>query len=628
MTETQPFQFNSVSAPSANNLATPSRRGHSHRRSFAVSGDFEFLKQPPTGFSGTNSSSVPPLPRCVSPEPSNNNNLNINKFNPHDYEKPNEVSFSNVLTPRKISNDIASPSPRFFISEEPRFTSPVKGVPDAIINLDDALKTKPRSFKSHRRSESAPADLEVAIDFKHARSIPDFRIDEEEDAIENQDIDDKASNDSDNNNNNNNTSGIGSMIETRPNKIGEPAPFGLMSPLRPSSPAFKKNYQMNETTSSPTKLIFHPQSSGVYSNGSKTDQYNSLKIKRQKQRYYHYTKQLPTNNITVNTQNQALQEKKSATSLTSATSKTPVTMVTTPSNAVNSPVTPLSNKEFNPTPNSCNIINNSVKSTASNLNIGSSDGSTSLISNSNEQRRARSPDFSVHQQMYHKYPTLSNHVSNNLGSKFVRRNSGPAVQTSFKFESKIYDIPLNDKYNDPYNENAMEEYPMNERSVTPKFGERSIMKQDYDQLQRSESHDTNNSLDEPNGNMTLSMDILMGEPGDTVDLSNNGSEEIIGGLQNISIQSPERHSRGINSTSKVSLSNLDKVDKKISMKSTDDLKITGETRSASDSVMEIKSNRLQHNSNAKVMNNGISTTVATGKKKRSKLSIFTNLFSK
>ncbi|SMN20103.1 similar to Saccharomyces cerevisiae YDR528W HLR1 Protein involved in regulation of cell wall composition and integrity and response to osmotic stress [Maudiozyma saulgeensis] len=626
MAETQPLQFSSVPTPSSNNLATPSRRGHSHRRSFAVSGDFEFLKQPPNALPGTNSSSVPPLPRCISPEPytKNKNNLNVNNFNPHDYEKPNDVSFSNVLTPRKISNDISSPSPRFFISEEPRFTSPVKGVPDAIINLDDALKTKPRSFKSHRRSESAPADLEVAIDFKHARSIPDFRIDEEEDAT---DLLENANNDSDDSNNNNINNGRKSEMEARPNRITEPTPFGLMSPLRPSSPAFKKNYEMNETSSSPTKLIFHQQSSGVYSNGSKTDQYNSLKIKRQKQRYYHYTKQLPTNNITVNTQTQALQEKKSATSLISATSKTPVTMVTTPSNAINSPVTPLSSKEFNPTPTNCNIIINSDKSTGNNTNISSSGGSTSSISNLHEQRRARSPDFLVHQQIYQKYPSLNNHNSNNLGSKFIRRNSGPAIQSSFKFESKSYDIPLNDKYNDPYNEDTLDEYPINERSVTPKFGERSLMKQDYNRLQKTESHDTNNSLNATNGKMTLSMDILMGEPGDTVDLSNNGSTEIINGVQNISITSPKRSSSGIKSINDASLSNIDKVNKKISMKSAEDLKVVGETRSASDSVMEMKSNRLQNNSTTKIMNNSTNITM-TGKKKRSKLSIFTNLFSK
>lgn len=623
MTETQPFQFGNMNTPSVNNLNTPSKRGHSHRRSFAVSGDFEFLKQPPNtigGSSNVNSNSVPPLPRCVSPDI--NNSENKDKFNSTD------VSFAQSLTPRKIYNNISSPSPRFFISEEPKFTSPVKGVPDAIINLDDALKTKPKSFKSHRRSESAPADLEVAIDFKHSKSIPDFIIDEE-DSIENQDSDDDTD------------------IVPGTNQ----ATFGLMSPLRPSSPAFRKNYQMNETPSSPTKLIFHQQSSGIYSNSStKTDQYNSLKIKRQKQRYYHYTKQLPTNNITVNTQTHALQEKKSTASLVSATSRTPVTMVTTPSNSANSPVTPLSNRDFNQISASSSTVNcnnnnqnnnsssnndnnfsgsSAGKSTAMSSNINTSGGSNSSITNIYEQRRARSPDFLTHQQTFQKYPNMNNQYSNNMGSKFGRRNSGPTVQSSFKFKSKTYDMPINDQKNAVIindNTNKIDESASNEPSVTPTFGDRSNLNPSNENLQRTHFDELDNPANNTKGPVTLSMDILMGEPGDTVDLSENNSAEIIDGFQNISISSKDLVQNDYQKSSE--MINMGKK----SSKATHEMKLQPEARSASDSVVEMKGTGFHNNFNnfnSTSKDNKNSTQAnGTAKKKRSKLSIFTNLFSK
>ncbi|KAG0668303.1 hypothetical protein C6P45_004811 [Maudiozyma exigua] len=625
MTETQPFQFGPMNTPSTNNLNTPSKRGHSHRRSFAVSGDFEFLKQPPNtigGSSNVNSSSVPPLPRCASPD--FNNSQNKSKFNSSD------VSFAQSLTPRKIYNNISSPSPRFFISEEPKFTSPVKGVPDAIINLDDALKTKPKSFKSHRRSESAPADLEVAIDFKHTKSIPDFIIDEE-DSIENQESDED-------------TDMVSGTNQTT---------FGLMSPLRPSSPAFRKNYQMNETSSSPTKLIFHQQSSGIYTNTAKTDQYNSLKIKRQKQRYYHYTKQLPTNNIAVNTQIHALQEKKSTASLVSATSRTPVTMVTTPSNTVNSPVTPLSNRDFNQisassSTTNCNNNNNqdnnnsssnndnnfsgssAGKSTATSSNVNTSGGSNTSVTNLYEQRRARSPDILTHQQNFQKYPNMNNqYPTNMMGSKFGRRNSGPTIQSSFKFKSKTYDMPINDQNNaivTDDNANDIDGYSTTERSVTPTFIGKSNINPSNDKLQRPDFENLDKSTNSTNDPATLSMDILMGEPGDTVDLSENNSSEIIDGFQNISISSKDLIQNEYQKLSE--MKNMSKKPSKI----THEMKFKPEARSTSDSVVEIKgtnfhSNYTNSNSSSKNINNSPHGNV-TGKKKRSKLSIFTNLFSK
>ncbi|KAG0654920.1 hypothetical protein C6P44_000636, partial [Monosporozyma unispora] len=61
MAETQNLTVTDVHH-SIGHLATPSRRGHRHKRSFAISGDFEFLKQPPQP------STVPPLPTFNSPQ--------------------------------------------------------------------------------------------------------------------------------------------------------------------------------------------------------------------------------------------------------------------------------------------------------------------------------------------------------------------------------------------------------------------------------------------------------------------------------------------------------------------------------------------------------------------------------
>ena len=76
-------------------------------------------------------------------------------------------------------------SPRFFISEEPSFTGDFKDVPDAIINLDDALRAKPRSFKSHRRTESAPADLQLSFNLERKLKITEEQVTEEEEEEDN-----------------------------------------------------------------------------------------------------------------------------------------------------------------------------------------------------------------------------------------------------------------------------------------------------------------------------------------------------------------------------------------------------------------------------------------------------------
>ncbi|AGO10783.1 AaceriAFR732Cp [[Ashbya] aceris (nom. inval.)] len=81
-------------------------RGHRHKRSFAISGDFDFA-----GAAGGSSGG---------------------------------------------RGRVAAAGPRFFISEESRFSAGCGGVPDAIIDLDAALSTQ---VPGHRRSESAPAEV-------------------------------------------------------------------------------------------------------------------------------------------------------------------------------------------------------------------------------------------------------------------------------------------------------------------------------------------------------------------------------------------------------------------------------------------------------------------------------------
>ncbi|GMM56621.1 Lre1 protein [Maudiozyma humilis] len=650
MTDTHPLQFSDMPVPpptaasgSSNLAVTPSRRGHSHRRSFAVSGDFEFLKQCPPGSlpasqgsqwsqGAAGSLSVPPLPRCASPDPVSNAPDGAGpRFNATDFEKPTsvaaEVTFLDAHTPRKISHGLSSPSPRFFISEEPKFTSPVKGVPDAIINLDDALKTKPKSFKSHRRSESAPADLEIVMNFKNGRSIPDFRIDEED--------------------GNNNEDGEDSQPQSDDNDPQAAMPFGLMSPLRPSSPAFKRNYQLNEqaASNSPTRLVFHqhhttPTTAGSNTPGSANaaDKYNSLKIKRQKQRYYHYTKQLPTN-ITVNTAQpsaaHALQEKTSTASLGSAMSKTPASFAQTPSNTVNSPVTPLSNREFNPHPTNCNNSTATASAiySSSSENTMSSGSSNPIHSNNSggeqPQRRARSPDFSMYQQMHQKYPMLNNHLANHAGSKYARRNSGPAVQSSFRFESKVYDMPLDKR-------DTEQDYP--ERSVTPRFGQVSPSNDDTFNAAHI-GDDGNLSSDESvtspvntsqNTRFVLSQDILMGEPGDTVDLSSdpaNASTDIVEQLQSFSMTSSKAEVEP-------------RMEQPVPHHSNNNTMLPPgaeaavraaqpENRSASDSIVEMNNSRRRSGINGGSAEPATDANARTAaKKKRSKLSIFTNLFSR
>lgn len=583
MTETQPFHFNDVTTPSVNNLVTPSRRGHSHRRSFAISGDFEFLKQPST--------SVPPLLRSDSPDPLIG--TTSDKYMTNHFEQPtNDRDASNILTPRKISHGISSPSPRFFISEEPRFSSPIKGVPDAIINLDDALKTRPTSFKSHRRSESAPADLQVLMDFKNARSIPDFKIEEEESSDR---IIDEL--DSDTNED-----------KERDNHV----PLGLMSPLRPSSPSFQ-NYESRDPTISPTRVTFHPQLS-TPSNNLYSNKYNSLKIKRQKQRYYHYTKQLPTN-ISNNTQSQILIEKKSSTSLISSESKTPASIAGTPTHIVNTPVTPLSFKEYNNT-----STDNSSGTTSANTMPVSSNGS-STYNHLYENRGPKSPDFPLHQQTYQKYQALNNYMNRSGSTKSTRKNSGHSVSTSFKFQSKTYDMPIDSNSHDNQKEAQLTTDNLNatfdDTDAKTKFDSK-----EYSHLNLVCLNDSRDCSKEISEGATLSMDILMGEPGDKVDLSSKNND-IINGLQNFSINSSSNSTTILQKSKNDSLTDLaDSKSRKTSKNKSEIVKMPQVTRSPSDSIVGL--NNIDKGINSNINNK----SSVKKKKKKSKFSIFTNLFSK
>lgn len=279
---------------------TPLRGRHRHKRSFAISGDFDFLKQPV---------SLPPLPNTLEPTDK------ISGSRPPDIvveQKlvPPEVATASSPDPRLENGNPVSP--RFFISEEPRFSSPFRGVPDAIINLDDALKTKPKSFKSHKRSESAPADLAVLLSAKNVSRSSQMIEEEDDDDDDTEEDQIKL--------------GV-------PDVADEVNKSTLLSPLRPLSPSPAAHLQELTLDGSPVRW-------NRDSRDTRADNYNSLKINRQKQRYYQYTKKIPIAKAGI--QPQTLREKESSTSLSSACLKTPLSSYQTPSRQASTPSTPLS----------------------------------------------------------------------------------------------------------------------------------------------------------------------------------------------------------------------------------------------------------------------------------------------
>lgn len=549
MAETQNLTIPDVVQHSVNHLATPSRRGHRHKRSFAISGDFEFLKQPsplqPSSDHITNDPILmhPPLPTFASSDilqmknntPSNpavlNSPLLSNKISDPDY--PNLLT--NTTTPKKRDDLFNQASPRFFISEEPKFSSPIKGVPDAIINLDDVLKTRPRSFKSHRRTESAPAGLEIIFDSSNSLGINNNNnssnsatthsnnpIEEEED-IEN--------NEQNNLLNNNITTTKTYKYRYRQNyphsnkdaasKDGKNVPNVLMSPMKPSSPIFHPISR--NTNTSPIKNN---------SNSETNDTYNSMRIKGQRQRYYHYTKQLNIsshttsplsvpasygNNLKVKSNNtamtttQTLKEQSSMNSLTSNYSKTPLSPAVTPYlQQYNTPSTPISYSEHKKS-SFIEPQNSTNNSTNNNNNIGNvSYRIPHKKSWTDQTRHQMSPSNSYGQQQPHQLTKgfsqsfYTRHL-NNDNSTIKPANS--ETPSSFNFESKVYDIEYN-----------------NDANIDQDNGKSSNRPQEIilDSVNQMASTDTNETdiLDKTD-RFILSKDILLGEPGDAVDLSSS-----------------------------------------------------------------------------------------------------------
>lgn len=574
MAETQNLTVTDVHR-SISHLATPSRRNHRHKRSFAISGDFEFLKQPPLPSTVPSVSTfnypqthqtknanldndIPKIHFNSSANPNNNNNTytttttnDNNNSNPNIFlnsplmpPKLPDSEYSNLLsTPNKKKENLNTPSPRFFISEEPRFSSPIKGVPDAIINLDDALKTRPRSFKSHRRSESAPAGLEIVFDPQYLINNPNSNSSmgksnnncnsnpiKEEDDVEDDDMTEEAiDNDDDTTEKNrkekHNTVKFEADDNDEEDKVDKirSSSQGLMSPMRPSSPIFQTISRNSNV--SPIKSKLGPDSN---------DRYNSMKIKGQKQRYYHYTKQftvlnsMPTsassttsssstsnpfttgnsnnnsnnnNNLTIrsnsgpvsNTQSQSLKQQTSMTSLSSNVSKTPLSFAYTPSTQqMNTPSTPISYSEQKKLTFIEPHQNNTSTNTSTSYRIPNKKSWT------DQTRRQMSPGSLYRQLPQTKgisQPTSIRYPSNDDGS--MRSSSG--TPSSFNFESKIYDISYDDDGN-KIEDNSIDEIYNDDTIIDSKIEGNELNKM-------------------KNNKFTLSQDILLGEPGDVVDLS-------------------------------------------------------------------------------------------------------------
>ncbi|CCD22184.1 Lre1p NDAI_0A00240 [Naumovozyma dairenensis CBS 421] len=547
MTDSQHLQV----SPMAPNLATPSKRGHRHKRSFAISGDFEFLKQPQT------------VPRLHTEElevpfleaPNNIFNPHINLHDNNATLLPPQQDFLN-LTPRKNTTNTASP--RFFVSQEPQFSSPIKGVPDAIINLDDALKTRPRSFKSHRRTESAPADLEVILPMRPL-STPNLRIDEEE-------VDDDDSSEKDDEGDDDGNKESRKDIQA-----------GLLSPLRPKNPYnlrsssgkdgnSNRNSPLISYNESPTKkkTLSHNKTeqngddndsngtngneandsnntanniSANTTNNGRTNinnKFNTLKIQRQKERYFHYTNQFPISKPPI-VQAQTLSEKKSSASLTSSNiSKTPGSYAYTPSKQLSTPGTPFS------------ISNKDTLPSLRNEGLRCEDS----------KRRPISP-VNRHHQEHQLFSPQRLHPSYGSSTAKRRGSSGSnVIYSSFKFESREYDIPYEkdlQKSTAPANKknindtvNTMYSSPCSSSITTI-----GIVSDDSDVGKHQTNHNiqfhpTNNieghveiSVDKGTAYAyPLSKDILLGEPGDKVDLTlmDANSKTLVKGLNEFSFE--------------------------------------------------------------------------------------------
>lgn len=490
------------------NLSTPSKRGHRHRRSLAISGDFDFLNQ---------SATIANFPLPQSPEncpatapTATSSMLSPTRYNRFPFKTNEDAGTLDLPEPRfyplSPGDNLQTPSPRFFISEEPSFSSPVEGVPDAIINLDDALKTRPRSFKSHRRSESAPPDLQVMIGEGNCVASSNSMIKEEEDFP----IDSESKNDTPN----------------------QELPTELLSPLRPSFCTSEQAIEIDDSAlnGSPT----HCNHSMQNFNAHNFNKFNSLKIKGQKQRYYHYTKQLP---LTASSDTQSPKEQKSAISTTMNQTMTPSSLAYTPSKLAFTPATPISfyDNNIDITLNNENYTTN-LKDTTENVknNYPKKSGSSQLNRGWDTEKRQ---DFSGEARRRRSGSPISHIQHRNLIDNMKGRRNSNTINSTFNYKSKIYDMPYDDMMKNDNNNGQSLPFSVTGANDEGYAGE-NISKDSYVPLQHSSvksctpdgkegmhafAGDESNEYAKFEGQVRihsqLSKDILLGEPGDMVDLS-------------------------------------------------------------------------------------------------------------
>lgn len=658
MTDTQHLKINIAPPPvvnvpgdatppvnSSSNFSTPSKRGHRHKRSFAISGDFEFLKQPPATAPRLNSATMSPDMSVLSTPPQRDNS-DRRPSTAHQFPSSNseEPSLTFVLPPKpnngNLENDemlsplrmppntaknfnLTTPSPRFFVSEEPRFSSPCKGVPDAIINLDDALNTtKPRSFNSHRRTESAPAFLEIMLNGKSNNNFGDntLMIEEEEDSIDERD---ESSN-----------SGSPKKLPTRAksqnDRTSEPPenlPAGLMSPLRPTSPL--KGYG-NKIDATNTRKDSVENSSTTESNAK----YNALKIKRQKQRYSHYTRQLPTKIPNNNIQAQSLREQTSSTSLASSSnSKSPLSVALTPSKNTHTPATPAS---FNDT------------------SSGSTSNKSAINSNSYNSglEAPRFPISPFRAQTGNAIGHLSYYKQSNNHQTYRRNSAGCVQSTTFSYEPKVYDIPPIEKKNaDVYEKTRGNVEVISRKEKSPISNTSSPYLTDNDTINKLSAGKDFDGIDETfskneisqisssststkmiaNENRQLSSEILLGEPGDTVDLSslNSQTREALVGFSALGIdeRAPSPLFPVKTGSSEASSRRFENLRNYESRPVTPDSAAT-ESRHISDGAVEFRTKNSHRLGNRSASLNKDPKDNKDGRKHKSRLDKFMNMFSK
>lgn len=563
---------------------TAPKRGHRHKRSMAISGDFDFVPVPPSlpfGINNNNSgfnmqrrgSSPGPI---LHPDMTNNN---ISSFQSPIRSRNLEPQYSSpaVITTPTDSLD----SPNFFMSETSKFSSNIKGVPDAIINLDDILTTRPKVFgnQSHRRTESAPADLNFLLPkFAVNNSNNDHSIInnnnyrtqniliEEESDSENEFTPDSNTY-SDNNtleeNKNLNSTKLQDKytLHNYPSREQFNTQNKLMSPIKSMAREQLRSLSSNVVT---TEYQYSKLNSNGSTNSDST-KYNTLKINRQKERYSHYTRNyLSTSKMTTTSsslsqtsnmlnpsslssstnnsnylQTQTLKEQVSSSSLSSVFLKTPSSSINTPARSASTPSTPLSD-------NNSETNNRKFENTTNHNNVQNA--------NMNDEYRNKLgfiPTYKKNQTMINNFDKKKHH--NNLpystltfSSPNKRSNHAHSYSTNtnlntFNFESKMYEIPYDELMdscsieNDPSRKKKDTE--LNE-STSETIRASPLLKSNDSNKFSSFSSDDNLPINEIgiespalSGSSTNDFkydlnDLLMGGPGDSVDLSHMTEETI------------------------------------------------------------------------------------------------------